>query len=135
MKTRRPACAGGKSPVGALLHYCYRLNVSHRYSYIAAVVSGMRSCVVQEETERREVRCLHPSPAFLLAGWAKEQVGTVLSPPSSQSQSAKLSRSRKGRFGDEAEEWTSSGSLISGAYASQDSVNRMLCSLPEFGRI
>lgn len=125
----RPACAGGKSPVGALLHYCYRFNVSHRYSDIAAVVSGMRSCVVQEEAERREVRCLHPSPAFLpcrlgkRASWDSSFCHPLALRASQQSWAG---RSRKGRFGGWG--WggvTSSGSLISGAYASQDSVNRM----------
>lgn len=37
-----------------------------------------RSCVVQEGKERLEVRCLHPSPAFLPCRLGKEQVGTIL---------------------------------------------------------
>lgn len=72
------ACAGGKSPAGALCCYSHSLVVFHHYSCIVAVVSGSRSCVVQVEKESIEVRCLHPSPAFLPCMLGKEQVGTAL---------------------------------------------------------
>ena len=139
MKTQRSACAGGKSPAGALLHYCHRFNVSHRYSCITAVVSGMRSCVVQEETERREVRCLHPSPAFLPCRLGKRasRDSSFCHPLALRaSQQSWAGRSRKGRFGGRGwGEWHPQDHWFLGPLPPKVQSTGCACILPEFGRI
>ena len=69
----------GNLPVEVLFCYSHCFAGSHHYSYIIAVVSEARFCVVQEEKERIAVRGLYLSPAFLPCRLGKEQVGTVLS--------------------------------------------------------
>lgn len=78
MKTWSLACAGGKPPAEALSCYSHSFASSHHYSYITTVVSGARSCVVQQEKGKTAVRCLHPLLAFLPCRLGEEQVGTIL---------------------------------------------------------
>lgn len=96
-KHRGLACAGGKSPAEALFYNSHCFDVSYHYSYIVAVISEVRSCVVQEEKEDRSemptpLSCLPP-----LQVGQRELGQFFLPPPSSQSQPANWSRGKQKR--------------------------------------